>query len=455
MLRLYADRPSIRARAEELTVGRAVTESKALVRWGITQAIPRTVFRTAARRGDLQGRLIGRALQGHTFDLLPLFEELYAAGPVHKGGFSYVTGRHEMVHQVLSGNDFRTGIPTAVNPVMQRLVDWSALEVFSPVTPPSLLVSEPPDHTRYRKLVTRVFTVRAVEELRTRTEQIAADLLDRLAAQAPGPVDLVASYCGLLPVTVISEILGVLPEDRELVLELGAGAAASLDLGLGWRQFREVEASLVQFQDWLRGHLAYVRAHPGDNLLSKLVRATEDGVGLSEAELGATAGLVLAAGFETTVNLLSNGIALLTEHRDQLDLVRSEPERWGNAVDEVLRIDPPVLLTGRVVARDTELGGVAIPGGSVVTVVLAAANRDPDVFPDPNAFDVTRVNAREHVAFSAGRHYCLGAALARMEGEVGLRMLFERFPDLRLTPGAVRRPTRILRGYEKLPALLY
>lgn len=454
MLKLSASRPSLRARMDGLTPRRALDQSKALVRWGVTQAIPRTVFRTAARRGDLQGRLIGTALQGHTFDLVPLFEELYAAGPVHKGGFSYITGRHAVVHEVLSGNDFRTGIPSAVNPVMQRLVDWSANDVFTPVTPPSLLVSEPPDHTRYRKLVTRVFTVRAVEQLRARTEEIAGELLDRLAGQARGPVDLVAAYCGLLPVTVISEILGVLPEDRELVLELGAGAAASLDLGLGWRQFRSVEASLGQFQEWLRGHMAHVRANPGENLLSQLVRATEDGVGLTEAELGATAGLVLAAGFETTVNLLGNGIALLAEHRDQLDLVRSEPERWANAVEEVLRIDPPVLLTGRVVARETELEGTRLPEGSVVTVVLAAANRDPEVFADPHAFDVTRANARDHMSFSSGRHYCLGAALARMEGEVGLRMLFERFPDLRLAPGAVRRSTRILRGYESLPALL-
>ncbi|MBU2111585.1 MAG: cytochrome P450, partial [Actinobacteria bacterium] len=134
--------------------------------------------------------------------------------------------------------------------------------------------------------------------------------------------------------------------------------------------------------------------------------------------------------------------------------LREQPELWSNAVDEVLRHDPPVLLTGRFAARRTTVAGVELPAGSLVTTLLAGANRDPDVFEDPHTFDVARENARDHVAFSAGRHYCLGAALARMEGEVGLRALHERFPDLAVAPGGVRRPTRILRGWETLPVRL-
>jgi cytochrome P450 len=163
---------------------------------------------------------------------------------------------------------------------------------------------------------------------------------------------------------------------------------------------------------------------------------------------------VLAAGFETTVNLLGNGIALLHDHPDQLALLRAQPELWANAVDEILRYDPPVLLTGRIAERDTVIAGKHINAGAIVSTVLAAANRDPKVFEDPDRFDVTRANAKDHLAFSTGRHYCLGAALARMEGEVGLRMLFERYGEVRLLPGATRRPTRILRGYETLPASL-
>ncbi|WP_235736724.1 cytochrome P450 [Nocardioides alcanivorans] len=171
-------------------------------------------------------------------------------------------------------------------------------------------------------------------------------------------------------------------------------------------------------------------------------------------ELKATAGLVLAAGFETTVNLLSNGIALLRRHRDQLALLQEQPALWANTVEEVLRFDPPVLLTGRVCQEETELAGRTMHEGDLITVMLAGANRDPNVFAEPDRFDVTRENARDHMAFSAGRHHCLGAMLARMEGEVGLRMFFERFPDITLLPGAHRRSTRILRGFETLPAAL-
>lgn len=448
---------TVPARSRRL-LGPVEDQAKPLVRWGLDHGLTGLVMRGAARRGDLQGRLIATSSGVHTFDLVPLFEEMRASGPVHRGGFSYVTVGHEQVREVLTGSDFRTGIFRRGG-VLGRLGDWSATEVFNPVSPPSLLVTEPPDHTRYRKLVTRVFSVRAVERLRARTEEIAAELLDDLEAAArragtDRPVDLVERYCGLLPVTVISEILGVPVELREWMLERGEGAAASLDTGLAWRTFRRVEASLKEFDGWLAGHLDRLRAEPGDNLLSQLLAAREDGRGLTDHELRATAGLVFAAGFETTVNLLGNGIALLADHPDQLALLREQPERWPNAVDEILRLDPPVLLTGRLAARDTELAGVRISKAAVVTTVLAAANRDPQVFADPDTFDVTRENARDHVSFSSGRHYCLGASLARMEGEVGLRALFDRYPDLRLLPGRQRRPTRILRGYEHLPAQL-
>jgi cytochrome P450 len=432
---------------------RASEPVKPFVRWSVGHGLPRAVIGRAARDGDLQGRLITSAAQrGRTDRLAPLFDELLAApSGIEPGRFSHMAGRHEAVREVLSSNDFGTGMPTAAG-ALARLGKWANREVFNPVQPPSLLVTEPPDHTRYRKLVTRVFSARAVERLRGRTEQIAAELLDSLDPSSP--VDLVEAYCGQLPVVVISEILGVPDDMRQRVLELGNEAGASLDLGLGWSQFRQIEGALEEFEDWLAGHLAHLRRHPGDNLLSQLIHAQEEGVGLSERELRATAGLVLAAGFETTVNLLGNGIVLLTEHRDQLGALLDGSADWGNAVEEVLRYDPPVLLTGRIALRETEVTGVRIPAGRPVTTVLAAANRDPIVFSDPHRFDIARENAREHISFSAGRHYCLGAQLARMEGEVGLRAFFERFPDVRIQAGAARRNTRILRGWEHLPATL-
>nr|WP_042193766.1 cytochrome P450 [Kibdelosporangium sp. MJ126-NF4]CEL20902.1 putative cytochrome P450 hydroxylase [Kibdelosporangium sp. MJ126-NF4]CTQ98293.1 putative cytochrome P450 hydroxylase [Kibdelosporangium sp. MJ126-NF4] len=429
-----------------------VSRTKPVVRWGIGHAFPRTALRVAARRGDLQARLINEADRRPTAALHGLFDQIRGYGPLHKAGYAYLTATHATVKELLTSNDFRSGVGAADDTLLSRLFAWSAADYLHPVAPPSLLVTEPPDHTRYRKLVTRVFTVRAVENLRERTEQIARELLDTLDTSRP--VDLVETYCSLLPVTVIAEILGVPPEQHRRVLELGTAAAPSLDVGLSWREFRTVSAALAAFDSWLTDHLDRLKAHPGDDLLSQLVAAREDGVGLTDRELKATAGLVLAAGFETTVNLLGNGTALLHDNPGQLDALRNDPALWPNAVEEALRADPPVLLTARTSLRDTELSGVRIPPGAIVIGVLAGANRDPGLFDDPARFDVTRANARDHISFSAGRHYCLGAALARMEGEVGLRALFDRYPDLRLRPGATRRGTRILRGYERLPAVL-
>jgi len=432
---------------------RVESKAKPVVRWGLGHLLPRTVMTAAARRGDLQGRLILTSRDGDPF---PLFEEIRAQGPLYRGRFSYIATGLATVREVLSSNDFRTGFdPTASRGAINRAYLWSTGDHrLGPLEPPSLLVTEPPDHTRYRKLVSRVFSVRAVERLRGRTERIAADLLDELARTAGEPIDLVERYCALLPVTVIAEILGVPAGDRQRVLAFGAAAAPSLDLGLSWRQFRRVESALAGFDRWLTDHLARLRDEPGEDLMSQLVQAREDGVGLDDRELKATAGLVLAAGFETTVNLLGNGTALLHDHPEQLAILRERPESWPNAVDEILRFDPPVLLTGRSARRPTEVAGTSIGKGTLVTTLLAAANRDPDVFTDPARFDVARANAKEHVSFSAGRHFCLGAALARMEGEVGLRTLFDRYPGLRRLPGAQRRETRVLRGFARLPVRL-
>ncbi|GAA2141613.1 cytochrome P450 [Nocardioides koreensis] len=437
-----------------MTVPSPAPLARAAVRWSLGHALPRTLLRRAAREGDLHGRMFVATQSGDLSALEPVLDELRGHGPFYRGKYAAVSAENAAVRELLSSPDVASGfLPTDGGSRLARLQGWSMIDApLGPLTPPSLLVTEPPDHTRYRKLVTRVFSVRAVEQLRGRTQQIATDLLDRID---PGrPVDLVAGYGSLLPVTVIAEILGVPEHDRDKVLRFGAAAAPSLDLGLSWREFRRVESALREFDRWLDHHLAGLRRRPGDDLLSQLVAAQHDGVGLTDTELKSTAGLVLAAGFETTVNLLGNGTALLAGHPEQRRLLAEHDDLWPNAVDEVLRVDPPVLLTGRMTTADAEIAGVPMPRGSAMVALLAGANRDPRVFPQPGTFDVSRENARDHVSFSAGRHYCLGAALARMEGEVGLRTLFERYPDLRVEPGAVRRDTRILRGYERLPVTL-
>ena len=425
---------------------------RATVHWAVAHGLPTMVLRRAADRGDLQARLIQVGALG-TDEVFELIEEIRSRGPLYRSRIGYVATSHAAVRQLLTSDDFRSGFPTNEGP-LGRIARWASPTTLHPVEPPSLLVTEPPDHTRYRKLVTRVFTMRAVEKLRERTEAIATGLLDALEPRATSTVDLVEAYCALLPVTVIAEILGVPDAERGRVLDFGSAAAPSLDLGLGYRRYRAVSRALAQFDAWLGTHLDNLRREPGDNLLSELVAVRDEGQGLSEAELKATAGLVLAAGFETTVNLLGNGIALLHDHPDERARVVAEPSLWTNVVEEALRLDPPVLLTGRMALRDTELAGQPVRAGSMVTAILGGANRDPEVFAGPLRFDVGRANARDHIAFSAGRHHCLGAQLARMEGEVGLRAIWDRFPDLRLDPGARRRETRILRGFETLPATL-
>ena len=431
-----------------------VPVARAAVRWSLGHALPRTLLRRAARQGDLHGRMFVATQSDDVAALEPVLGELRAHGPFYRGKYASVSTDNAAVRALLSNPDAASGfVPADGGSRLSRLQAWAMEDApLGPLTPPSLLVTEPPDHTRYRKLVSRVFSVRAVEQLRGRTQQIATGLLDQIDPSSP--VDLVASYCSLLPVTVIAEILGVPERDREKVLRFGAAAAPSLDLGLSWREFRRVESALREFDHWLQRHLDGLRRRPGDDLLSQLVTAQVDGESLTDTELKSTAGLVLAAGFETTVNLLGNGIALLAQDPEQRRLLAERDDLWPNAVDEVLRIDPPVLLTGRMTTADTEVVGVPMNRGSVMVGLLAGANRDPQVFPQPEKFDVARANARDHVSFSAGRHYCLGAALARMEGEVGLRTLFERHPDLRIEPGAVRRNTRILRGHEQLPVTL-
>ncbi|WBB78080.1 cytochrome P450 [Micromonospora sp. WMMD882] len=427
-----------------------------LLRWTARHGLLRLGIATAARRGDAQARLfLDPAIRA---DPYPFYRQVRQDGALVRGRLNWSTTRHDVVTEVLRGDAFSVHPDTVPVPfpvtVLRRL---GRLRMpIGPIDPPSMLVADPPGHTRYRRLVVRVFTARAIEGLRPRVERHCADLLDDLGRAAPddGPVDLVAHYAGLLPVTMIAEILGVPVGMRRQFLEWGAALSPALDLGLSLGQFRRVEAGIRQLDGWLRGHFARLRADPGDDLLSQLVRPGGDGERLTGDELVALAGLLMAAGFETTVNLLGTGTALLLAHPEQLALLRAEPGRWPNAVEEILRHDSPVQTTARYCRADTELAGVPLRRGEVVVPMLGGANRDPAVFVDPDRFDVTRSNARDHLSFSSGAHYCLGASLARLEGEIGLRSLFERYPDLTLAGPPGRRPTRVLRGYDHLPVRL-
>lgn len=429
-----------------------MTAPRTFVRWGLQHGVVGLAIQRAARHGDLQARSVVDL--DHREDPYPLYAQVRARGPVVRGRLGHVTATHPVINEVLRSDDFRAGPDDdAMPPLLGRLVRWSRdPRALGPIDPPSLLVVEPPDHTKYRRLVSKVFTARAVEALRGRVQAIADGLLDDLEGRPTA--DLVEAYCSQLPVTVITEILGVRPEDRGTVLAFGRDGAPSLDIGLTWKQYRKVDGAVRGFSAWLDGHLRRLRQDPGPDLLSQLVTLEDEGQRLDDTELRAVAGLVLAAGFETTVNLLGNGTVLLLEHPDELARLRADPALWSNAVDEVLRYESPVQVTARFALRRTELAGRPIPRGGLVVTMLGGGNRDPEVFADPDRFDVGRPNARDHLSFSGGRHFCLGAALARLEGEVGLRTLFDRFPDLAVEPGARRTTTRVLRGWSALPVSL-
>lgn len=425
---------------------------KERLNWLALHGVVRAMAGRAARRGDPQARLV--ADPAVRADPIPFYEEMRSRGPLVRGRLSYLTVDHAVAHELLRSDDFRVIVLGSSLPGPLRLLEErTRADVLHPLRPPSLLAVEPPEHTRYRKTVSSVFTSRAVAALRDGVQDTATGLLQGLSADA-GVVDVVERYCSQLPVSIISEILGVPESERVKVLQFGELAAPSLDFGLTWEQYQRVEQGLAGFSEWLVGHLAELRAHPGDNLMSQLIQAADGGVRLDESELRAVAGLVLAAGFETTVNLLGNGIRLLLNAPDQLALVTEDPSLWPGAVEEILRLDSPVQLTARVALNDTRVAGTEVRAGEVVIICLAAANRDPTVFDDPHRFDVRRPNAGRHLAFSGGRHFCLGAALARIEGEVGLRSFFEHFPDARLAGDGRRRDTRVLRGWSQLPVRL-
>ncbi|MEV4292325.1 cytochrome P450 [Nonomuraea bangladeshensis] len=311
---------------------------------------------------------------------------------------------------------------------------------------------DPPDHTRLRGLVSRAFTPRMVERLRPRVEAVTAGLI----AALPEEGDLVSGFAYPLPVRVICEMLGVPPEDHERFQGWSETAARSLDPMLTAELISESGRSGREFRDYFRDLLELRRRQPGDDLLSALTRVEE----LTEGELLATCVLLLVAGHETTVNLIANGVLALVRH----GLLAYAAERPRQVVEEVLRYDPPVQLTGRVALRDAELGGTPVPAGTAVVALIGAANRDPAVFPDPDHFDPGRFDAtrsdgaREpgrHLAFGLGIHFCLGATLARMEGEIALSALAAAAPRMELLdPAPPYKPNLVLRGLARLPVRL-
>ena len=384
----------------------------------------------------------------------PLYASLRASSPVFQvpipadvGAGVFVLTRHADVHQALRdprlSADRRRSDAISRN---QKLIPRQVLGdegLFR-----SMLMRDAPDHTRVRGLVNKAFTPRRVAELRPHVETIAKSLLAEPAAARE--MDLIAQFSAPLPAIVIAELLGVPAEDHPQFRRWASAIVAAPTAIASGAEIDAAQRAIESLNDYLRAVILARRAEPRNDLISALVAAQEDRDALSDGELLATSLLLLLAGHETTTNLIGNGTLALLRHPDQLARLRAEPELLKSAIEEMLRWDSPVQGTLRAVTEPAEIGGVMLPRGALVIAGIGAANRDPEVFPEPDRFDVARRDNR-HLSFGFGAHFCLGAPLARLEAEIAFRALFESFPRLALSGAPVHyRANPILRGLQAL-----
>jgi cytochrome P450 PksS len=382
----------------------------------------------------------------------PYFARLRAEAPVRQvtlrdGQHAWLVTRHDDVAAVLKDDRFVKDKAHALTPDQAARQPWIPA-AFRPLMR-NMLDSDPPDHTRLRTLVHKAFTPRLVEGLRPRVQALCDELLD--AASARGRVDLIGDYALPLPTTIIAEMLGVPAGDRRR-FHRWSKAIVSIDPS-AWGRLKVIP-SVLAFLRFIRHLVAARRAEPRDDLLGALVTAEEAGERLSEDELLAMVFLLLVAGHETTVNLIGNGTLALLDHPEQRERLRADPALIRSAIEELLRYDGPLMTASeRYPREDVPVAGVTIPRGGLVFAALASANRDERQFDRPDTLDLAREPNR-HLAFGLGPHYCLGAPLARLEGQIAIATLLRRAPGLRL---AAPRPTLrwrrglVLRGLESLP----
>jgi pimeloyl-[acyl-carrier protein] synthase len=383
-------------------------------------------------------------------DPYPFYRRLREEDPVHQSplGFWVLTRYDDCVTALRDPRFGRERFAELLSAVYGDGAEKGAL-------PRSMLFRDPPDHTRLRALVSKAFTPRVIEQMRGHIQ----DIVDRLLARVEpaGSMDVIADLAYPLPVTVICEMLGVPLADHESIRGWSADIARSLDaIGL------PSDAAIVErgrvgrhaLGDYFRQLVPRRRANPQNDLLTGLIAAEEQGDKLSEGEVIAMCVLLFIAGHETTVNLIGNGLLALLRHPEQLARMRQDPALVPGAVEELLRYDSPVQRTARITNTDVEIGGRRLPAGSMVVTAIGAANRDPAQFADPDRLDVNRRDVR-HISFGYGIHFCLGAPLARVEGQIALGTLLRRAPQLALAePTPEWRESSVLRGLKRLRVTL-
>jgi cytochrome P450 len=420
--------------------------------WAAGYGFPRALLKLMAWRGDPLAQLLIDTNRGD--NIYPLIEQIRARGPMSRlvRQADWVSADAQIVREVLRDGRFRTSKPWDRSPF--RIVQWILAktdpDVLNGVEPPSMLVTDPPEHTRLRRLVSRAFTPRALDGLRTRIHKIADELLRGLEGSAE--CDLIAEYTSRIPIAVIAEMLAIPRDETRHLHAFGESTSRLLATTVAsWHDFREATKALREFDPYLAAHIERLRQDDAANsILSDVIHDGDH----TDVEIRMLAALLLGAGFITTTHVFGKAVVALVRHPDQLAALCANPEGWPNATEEILRYGTTVQMSARVAIEHVDIQGYPVRAGEAIFLLLGGANRDPAVFEHPDTFDITRTNAREHLSFGSGVHACLGAALARMELHIGLQSLFEHFPQLTLADEPTFNDSILLHGLKHLPVSL-
>ncbi|MFJ6832426.1 cytochrome P450 [Streptomyces sp. NPDC091209] len=383
-------------------------------------------------------------------DPYPAYEELRARGRVHyyEPTNQWLVPRHADVSALLRDRRLgRTYQHRFTHEDFGRTAPPPEHEPFHVLNDHGMLDLEPPDHTRIRRLVSKAFTPRTVERLKPYVEGLAGELVGRLVEAGGG--DLLTDVAEPLPVSVIAEMLGVPESERAPLRPWSADICGMYELNPSEEVARKAVRASVEFTEYLRGLIEARRKEPADDLISGLIAAHDEGDRLTEQEMISTCVLLLNAGHEATVNSTVTGWWTLFRHPGQLAALRADHSLIPTAVEELMRYDTPLQLFERWVLEDIEIDGTTVPRGAEIAMLFGSANRDAEVFADPETLDLSRAE-NPHISFSAGIHYCIGAPLARLELAASMSALLTRAPDLRLIEEPVRRPNFVIRGLEGL-----